>query len=76
MKEKDIMLKIDSLITRDPEIKSRNKFCKRTNRSPQSFNQTMNSVIYEDKSIVFENLESIANDLGYELILTKKQEKQ
>ncbi len=73
MKEKDIMLRIDSLITENPEMKSRNKFSLLTGRSPQSFNQTMNSVIYENKSIVFENLESIANDLGYELILSKKE---
>ena len=73
MKEKDIMLKIDSLITENPEMKSRNKFSLLTGRSPQSFNQTMTNVIYENKSIVFENLESIANDLGYELILSKKE---
>lgn len=72
MTEKEIVLEIDGFIKTNPELRNRSEFCRRTGRSIQSFNQMINAVVEEEKTMWVNNLLSILDDLDKKLIIVDK----
>ena len=73
MTEKEIMLEIDGIIKKTPNLRTRSEFCRKTGRTMQSFNQMLNGVVDNDKTMWVNSLLAILDDLGYEVALIKKQ---
>lgn len=70
MTSKQIYLKIDNLIKE--KHKNLKKFCEITNRPYVSVAKTFSKNIFDKKGANLNKTEKILNDLGYELIIQKK----
>lgn len=70
MNKKEIMLFIDGKITE--KHRNRASYCREFNKTKQRINELITGVVFKEKDCKLGVVENILNDLGYELVIRKK----